>query len=179
MICQKCGKYNAEIYYKQTVNGQTQEYALCSKCAEQLKKEGKLNIKMPSLFDDFDLGFGSASLLGLNDLFGLPYDNKIAKISEKKKCTLCASTFDDLVKNGKVGCAKCYEIFADELNTSVERIHGKAKYMGKKPKKYKAKETKEDKIKDLKAQMKTAIKSQEFEKAAVLRDEIRALENDN
>ncbi len=179
MICKNCGKYNAEIYYKQTVNGQTQEYALCSKCAEELKKEGKLNIKIPSLFDEFDMGLSSGVFFGLNDLFGLPYDNQKAKISEKKKCTLCASTFDDLVKNGKIGCAKCYEIFADELNTSVESIHGKAKYMGKKPQKYKAKETKEDKIKALKAEMKSAIKAQEFEKAAVLRDEIRELENNN
>ncbi|MBR5322645.1 MAG: UvrB/UvrC motif-containing protein [Clostridia bacterium] len=179
MICNKCGKNNAEIYYKHTVNGQTKEYALCSKCAEQLQKEGKLNVKIPSLFDDFDFGFGSSKFFGLNDLFGLTYDNNKSKIAEKKKCTLCASTFDDLVKRGKVGCAKCYEIFADELNTSVESIHGKAKYMGKKPKKYKEKETKEDKIKDLKAQMNAAIEAQEFEKAAVIRDEIRTLENDN
>ncbi len=179
MICKKCGKNNAEIYYKQTVNGQTQEYALCAKCAEELKNQGKLNIKIPSLFDEIDFGFGTDGLFGLSDLFGLPYDTQKAQIAEKKRCTLCSSSFDDLIKTGKVGCAKCYEIFADELKRSVESIHGKAKYMGKRPKKYKEKETKQDKIKSLKNEMKAAIKSQEFEKAAVLRDKIRELESDN
>ena len=47
MTCNKCGQNHAEIYYKQTINGNTVEYALCSKCAEELKMNGKLNIKMP------------------------------------------------------------------------------------------------------------------------------------
>ena len=178
MICKRCGKNNAEIYYKQTVNGNTQEYALCSKCAEELKKEGKLNIKIPSLFDDFDFGFGTDGIFGMNNMFGLPHDTRKAQITEKKKCTLCSSTFDDLVKNGKVGCAECYKVFADELQRSVESIHGKAKYIGKKPKKFKAKDTKQDKLKALKNEMKAAVKAQEFEKAAQLRDEIRALESE-
>ena len=173
MICKRCGKNKAEIYYKQTVNGHTEEYALCSKCAEEMQKEGSINIKMPSLFDDFDFGFDS-----LNELFGINYDKKRPQIAEKKRCTLCSSTFDDLVKSGKVGCAECYKVFSDELKRSVEGIHGKAKYMGRRPKKYKEKETKEEKINTLKAELKNAIDAQEFEKAATLRDEIRALENE-
>ena len=179
MICKRCGKNNAEIYYKQTVNGHTEEYALCASCAEELKSQGKLNIKMPSLFDEYDIGFGADGLFGLTDLFGLPHGMKKVQIAEKKKCTLCSSTFDDLVKMGKVGCAECYKVFADELKQSVESIHGKAKYVGKRPKKYKAKETKQDKIKNLKNELKAAIKAQEFERAAVLRDEIRGLESEN
>lgn len=178
MICKRCGKNNAEIYYKQTVNGHTQEYALCSKCAEELKKEGKLNIKMPSLFDESYFGFGSDSLFGDPMLFGLPFESaKKPQLTEKKKCTLCSSTFDDLVKEGRVGCAECYKVFGEELRRSVEGIHGKAKYVGRKPKRFKAKDSKQDKIKALKAELKAAVKAQEFEKAAVLRDEIRSLES--
>lgn len=177
MICKRCGKNNAEIYYKQTVNGYTEEYALCSKCAEELKKEGKLNIKLPSVFDGFDSGFGADGFFGLGQMLGMPYVGQKSMRNEKKKCTLCASTFDDIVKSGKVGCAKCYEVFSDELKKSVESIHGKAEYMGKRPKRFKVKETKEDKIKKLKNEMKSAVKAQEFERAAALRDEIRALED--
>ena len=70
-------------------------------------------------------------------------------------------------------------MFSDELRGSVESIHGKAKYMGKSPKRFKAKETKADKLKALKAEMDGAIKSQEFERAAELRDAIRALEQED
>lgn len=178
MICKRCGKNNAEIYYKQTVNGKTNEYALCSKCAEELKKEGKLNIKLPSMFDDFDISSIGGGLFGMNDLFSLPFEQKRARVAEKKRCTLCSSTFDELVKSGKVGCAKCYEVFAEELGRTVESIHGRVKYSGKIPKKHRAKETKEDKIKALKNEMKAAVKAQEFEKAAEIRDAIRTLENE-
>ncbi len=174
MICKNCGKNNAEIYYKQTVNGQTQEYALCSKCAEELQKSGKLNLKFPTLFDDMDFGF---KIEGLDDLFGIHYDKKRPQIAEKKKCTLCSSTFDDLVKNGRVGCAECYKVFSEELKRTVEGIHGKAKYVGKRPKKFEKLQTKEDKIKALKKELDFAIEKQEFEKAAELRDEIRSIEN--
>lgn len=175
MICKRCGKNNAEVYYKQTVNGKSTEYALCTHCAEELKKEGKLNIKLPSLFDDFGFGIND-SFFGLNELFGLPLESGKGLIAEKKKCSLCSSTFDDLVSTGKVGCAKCYDVFSDELRNSIMSIHGNAEYAGKRPKKFKKVETKQDKIKKLKAEMKNAIKLQEFEKAAELRDEIKSLE---
>lgn len=174
MLCNECGKDKAEFYYKHTVNGNTSEYALCSECASRLKKEGKLNVKLPMMFDDFSFGVLPEGLYKLNGLFGSPYT---PKRTEKKKCTLCASTFDELVKNGRVGCAKCYEVFADELAKSIESIHGKAKYAGRRTNKPCERCETTDKLTELKNELKKAIKEQEFERAAVLRDEIKQLEN--
>lgn len=179
MLCKKCGKKQANIYYKQTVNGKTKEYALCEDCAEELKKSGELDIKMPSLWNKYDNSFGLEDLFGINGLLSSPFEGVKTVRSEKKKCSLCGSTFDGLVKNGKVGCAKCYEIFADELRRTVESIHGKEQHTGRTPKRIKAKESKTDKINALKAELKSAVKKQEFEQAAVLRDEIRRLEEEN
>lgn len=175
MLCRRCGKREAEVYYKYTVNGNSKEYALCSACAEEMKKKGELDIKMPSLFGDPGNGY-FGNLFGLNDFLGFPHSHSAAVAQSKKKCTLCSSTFDELVKSGKIGCAECYKVFADELKLSIEKIHGKEKYMGKRPKRFKEKESKQEKIKALKAEMKAAVKSQEFEQAAILRDKIRALE---
>lgn len=176
MLCKQCGKNNAEIYCKQTINGHTEEYALCHECAEKLKKEGKLNIGFtsPSLFGGIG-GYGS--LFGFDDFFGLPTVKKGGHLSAQKKCTLCSSTFEDLVKSGKVGCAECYRVFREELTPSIEKIHGKGGYTGKKPAKIKIKDTKQEEIKGLKSQLKAAVKAQEYEKAAVIRDKIRELEN--
>jgi len=176
MICKRCGKKEAEVFYKYTVNGNTKEYALCAGCAEELKKSGELDIKMPGLFGEGESYFGN--LFGLSDFWGFPHSVSSSRSSEKKRCTFCSSTFDDLVRSGKIGCAECYKVFAEELRPSVEKIHGKEKYMGKRPKRIKAKETKQDKIKALKAEMKNAVKAQEFEQAAVLRDQIRAMEEE-
>lgn len=173
MLCQKCGKKNANIYYKQTVNGHTKEYALCEDCAEKLKQKGEFEIKMPSLFDSFDDHFPFDDFFGIGNLIG----NKPQEIrTENKKCTLCGSTFDQLVERGKVGCAKCYEVFEDELKRTVESIHGKEKYVGRFPKKLRAKRSAEDKINELKKQLDSAVSKQEYEQAAVIRDEIRKLE---
>ena len=180
MICSKCGKNNAEFYYKQTINGKTQEYALCSSCAEELKKTGELNIKLPFLFDDYGVGFNNSALYGINDILGFPFSAKKKQLAEKKKCTLCASTFDDLVKSGKVGCAKCYEVFSDELQKCIENIHGKSKYMGKRTRKQSLNvDTPKDEVSALEKELKLAIESQEFEKAAVLRDKIREIKDKN
>lgn len=177
MICKRCGKNNAEIYYKQTVNGHTDEYALCTECAEQLKKEGKININMPFSFDNFGFGLSNEGMYGLKELFGFPFDSKYSKLTEKKRCTLCSSTFDELVANGKVGCAKCYEVFSDELKNSIERIHGKTEYAGKNIAKNKTNNEANDNLSSLRDELSAAIESQEFEKAAELRDKIREIEN--
>ena len=177
MLCTKCGKNNAEIYYKQTINGHTEEYALCSECAEKLKKEGKIGYMSPLTFKGFgDFGYGG--LFGDN-LFGLPVVKKTGKAATVKKCTLCSSTFDDIARRGRAGCAECYKVFGDELTPSIEKIHGKGVYAGKKPSKINLKrDGKADELMQLKAELEAAIKAQEFENAAVLRDKIRGLEND-
>ena len=36
MKCQHCGKNEATIYYKSTVNGRTTEASVCQHCAEEL-----------------------------------------------------------------------------------------------------------------------------------------------
>ena len=61
------------------------------------------------------------------------------------------------------------------------RIHGNAAHCGKHSKiaaqaREERAETKEDKIKRLRSQLDEAIKQQEFEKAAELRDQIREME---
>ena len=44
MLCQNCGKNEANIRYTQIVNGVKKEMALCSECAE------KLGVENPSTF---------------------------------------------------------------------------------------------------------------------------------
>lgn len=176
MMCKRCGKKQATMYYKQTLNGKTKEYALCDDCAEELKNNGELDIKIPSFFGESENHF-FGDFFGLGGLLGNLEPEISAKPKrEKKKCSLCANTFDDLVNNGKVGCSKCYETFSEELKRTIENIHGNEKHIGRVPKKFKKEKSVKDKINDLRIELKNAIKKQEFEQAAVLRDEIKKLE---
>ena len=64
------------------------------------------------------------------------------------------------------------------LPPSLNRLHGKAIHIGNTPNEERKKESAADKIKKLKLKLADAIKAEEFEDAAKLRDEIRALEGE-
>ena len=109
MLCSKCHKNEASVYFKQNINGEIREYALCSHCAAEA-----------------ELGFAPLNL------FSSMFDQSVAK-SERKRCTLCSSTFDEIKRNGKVGCAECYSVFARELKPMIENIHRGAVNNGRAP----------------------------------------------
>ena len=48
-------------------------------------------------------------------------------------CPVCGASFDDIVRNGRAGCAECYHTFSDRLKPMIERIHGEAIHRGKAP----------------------------------------------
>lgn len=163
MKCQKCGTNNANTHVKTIINGEFKEYSLCSECA---KKMGYTNI-FGNMEDDF------SSLLG--SFFG----NALPARTQATRCDFCGSTYSDITKSGHVGCAKCYEIFGDQLLPSIRRIHGNTAHCGKNSAQSKPKSSqpsKEDKIKELQQQLNTAIEEQNFEYAAELRDKIKEME---
>lgn len=92
------------------------------------------------------------------------------------RCEKCGSTFNDIVNSGKIGCADCYRTFYDKLLPSLQRIHGKTRHEGKTPKAVKVEtDSTESKISRLEKELKDAVERQDFEKAARIRDEIKAI----
>lgn len=167
MKCQKCGANNANTHVKTIINGEFKEYDLCSECA---KKMGYTNI-----FDDMENEFTSF----LGSFFG----NALPARTQSERCDFCGSTYSDIARSGHVGCAHCYDIFGDELLPSIRRIHGNTTHCGKNSTSEKRsnaveihKETKEEKVKRLNDELDKAVKEQNFEHAAELRDQIKGLE---
>ena len=174
MLCQNCKKNEATTHIKRVVNGEATESHLCHSCAQ--------NSGFDDFFDDFSLN--------LPGIFSSFFGDSMFALGESKltRWETCGCCFYDIIKIGKVGCADCYEKFYNKLLPSIQRIHGKAKHAGKVPvihetvtaKKEEPKEkTAEDKIAELNLQMQKAIEEQNFEQAAVLRDEIKSLKGEN
>lgn len=166
MICQACGKNTATTHIKTTVNGKLTEYYLCPECA---KEHGYAH-----LFENW--GFGSL----MSGLMGAAAPQR-----QVKRCPSCGSSFEEISRSGRIGCAACYKTFHDELLPIVQRIHGTAQHKGKVPggsalrvadshKQLVAVET--TAIDEKKRLLQKAIEAQDFEQAAVLRDEIKELE---
>lgn len=160
MLCQNCGKYEATTHVKRIVNGETAEAHLCSDCASALG--------YTDVFKGFQNPF--ADLLG--SFFGEPSGSLATRTV---RCEKCGSTFNDIVNSSKIGCADCYKTFYDKLLPSLQRIHGKTRHEGKTPKAVKLADTPQNRIEQLEKQLNEAVEKQDFETAAKLRDEIKAI----
>ncbi len=178
MLCQNCEKNEATTHIKQIINGKMTQTHLCSDCAKHMG--------YGDMFSDFSLNLSEF----FGNFFGetLPSSGQSAAL----RCPKCSFTFNDIVREGKVGCAQCYETFYDKLLPSLQRIHGKIRHSGKisrvsneaeatadiieETPVQKAEKTASEKIEELQAQMQQAVAEQNFELAAKIRDEIKALE---
>ncbi len=177
MLCEKCNKNNATLFYEENINGKKRKLSLCESCANELKKKGEL-WSGEDFFEDMmtasPFPTGHDSLFG--SLFGLP--GGLYQKSEER-CRVCNSSFADFKKRGKAGCPSCYSIFAEQLEPTIRSIHGNAKHSGRSPKALRAKHQREDELKSLRIELKDAISTENFEKAALLRDKIKSIENQN
>lgn len=165
MLCQNCGKNEATTHIKQIINGDMAESHLCSDCATHLG------------YSDVFSGFS----LNLSELFGGFLGDMMPSVTSGKtsRCPKCGTSFEEIARDGRVGCSDCYRTFYDKLLPSIQRIHGKIKHSGKTVSastEHTEKETVEKKIEKLKAKMNDAVAKQDFENAAKIRDEIKALE---
>ncbi len=166
MKCTHCNEREANTHIKRIINGRKEEMHLCEECAKELGVMEEFSFEpftMDSLFGNL-LGAGAKAL---NSLSGVD------------RCTYCGTTFNDIVNTGRVGCAHCYDKFERKLEPSIEKLHGRAKHIGKNVSYTEEKnETEKESVSELdklKADLKLAIQEQRFEDAAVLRDKINEL----
>ena len=90
----------------------------------------------------------------------------------------------DIIYQLFVGICLCYSKFYSKLQPSLQRIHGKVKHSGKAPMKTAEpvvikEKNPQDKIADLEKEMAKAVETQNFERAAAIRDEIKQLKGEN
>lgn len=163
MICERCNKNKASIFLTQIINGEKKEYQLCSKCASIDHNDNLFNDMFKEFIETLinDINFNYISDENNDDLI---------------KCSKCGLNFDDITKIGKVGCSECYNIFNKELNIAIKNIQGSIIHTGKFPKKSGTYMYNQRMIKDLKEKLKQKIKYEEYEEAAIIRDEIKNLE---
>jgi protein arginine kinase activator len=93
------------------------------------------------------------------------------------RCSFCGLSFQDFRDTGRLGCPHCYTSFEPHLRGLLRRIHGGTQHMGKVylPPDPTASEM-EKRLEALRRKLQRAVESEDFERAARLRDEIRTLE---
>lgn len=177
MMCDECGKIKATVHLTEIINEQITKLNLCENCAKQ---KGS----------DVEQHFGIADLLAaLSDVEVAPQPPTSGSGAaagapipvSKNKCAQCGLTYEDFKKVGRLGCSECYGTFKASLAPLLKRIHGSSQHTGKSPNPVAMKEQKHssklhDDLEGVKQELAKAIKREEFEEAAALRDKIKFLE---
>lgn len=178
MKCDSC-EQEATVHEVVRRGGKTVERHLCEQCA---KKHGIAVQHMPinELIQKYVLqqqqGGGAAS----------------PPPASAKTCPTCALTYAEFRQSGLLGCPGCYATFSSALEPLLERAHeGGARHVGKVPKRLAqgapapgrratqraqsipgpADQT--ERLKVLARQLEEAVRAEQYERAAALRDEIR------
>ena len=164
MKCDVCKIKEATVHLTEIINKKVTKLHLCEECAKEKSLE-------------MEEHFGLADLLsGLADLAPMqPTKENIPEI--KIKCPKCAFSFQDFRKMGRLGCPKCYDTFSKQLDPLLRKIHGSDSHTGKVLLKKTTVKNKDAVVKELKESLIKAIEKEEFEQAARLRDQIKALES--
>lgn len=163
LLCDICGEAEAVVHIQQTSGKEEIELHLCEKCAAQKGiTAGENNVE-----------FSISNLLtGLVDVKGLSTSS-----NSKKACPNCGLTVQRFKKAGRLGCVQCYTVFRKEISRIIEKMFGRTQHRGKYPKRLMAYKTFLIDIEELKRKLNRAVKKEDYEEAALLRDQIKELES--
>jgi len=165
--CQSCHLREAEVELTQVDGSEVTSLRLCGKCAAERGMAAAAPVA------DSPLGaFLAAMGQGVTPLE--------AAAASRDACPTCAATLDDFRASGRLGCADCWIAFERPLRELLSRVHGGTRHVGRV---YQSAENATDPESELirvrlrlREALRVAVSSEEFERAAELRDRLRGLE---
>ena len=158
MKCEKCNEREATFYYSCNINGEKTEQHLCADCAREEGFGAALDHRPATMFSGvFDSFFGdifmpARSMLTAFDMFRSPVRYRMAPALPRIRIMI-----------GEPGTASGPQSEAEEKIPEDAGEEVKARR----------------EIAALKAQLETAVKAEDFEKAIELRDRIREMEKES
>jgi len=161
MICGKCSKNHATVHVTEVVNGVKKESHLCEECARAAG--GKFTFSITDI------------LANLIEPVKTPGGAKTSE-SGAPRCPECGISYAEFKAKARLGCANDYEVFKSGLLPLLEKVHGAVQHAGKTPHTVESVVRKETELARLKRELESVVKSEDFEKAAQIRDRIRHLE---
>ena len=160
-VCDLCGENPAVLFIEQTNANGKRKLNLCFECAREhgVSPDSKtIGRSLAALFD---------SLLGRKTP---------AKKEESKLCPVCGASVKEIQMTRKAGCPECYAIFKTEVKDVFKKIGVLSPYKGTLPKRLKNfRSVLTDRI-VIQAKLEESLKREDYERAAVYRDYLKALE---
>lgn len=163
MLCDQCGQHEATVKFVHVENNKRTEHHLCKNCAQG--------------YANFSPGFDLQHLL--SSMFqSAGMGKKLGQVYTDKKCPTCGRSIVDIQKAGRLGCSSCYEVFNNELQPVLRRLHGSNTHTGKVPIRAYPLVQVTRQIEDLRKRLDECVRQENYEQAAEYRDELRLLERE-
>lgn len=159
MKCERCKKQEATVHLTEIRDGHKREVHLCDSCAAQQGLPGKQQFSIQELL----AGITQAQF-------------KKEQSGNEPTCPSCGLRLSHFQSSGRFGCAECYTSFKDEVLPLVEKIHDNSQHVGRTPRRVSEEIGLQKRIRELQLEQKKAIRRQNYEEAARLRDGIHELE---
>lgn len=165
ILCQLCKTAPATVHVTdiKPPHGEKRERHLCERCAEE---EG-ITMKQHEPINTILAKFVQQKIGGETE--------ELAKLS----CPNCGVSFREFRTQGLFGCPQDYEVFGESLSALIERAQGGATHhVGKVPGRAGVGTTPQAKLHQLQTKLERAVETEDYETAAGLRDQIKALQVD-
>jgi len=159
-LCQSCKQNPATIHYTEIKGPEkVRELHVCEACAQREGfTSGPVLAALPPML---------ASLVKSPKGPGAP----------APRCPTCGISFAEFREKGRLGCPNDYEFFQEHLDPLLEKIHGSSEHKGRLPRGSGPEAgRRNDSLLRLRRELQQAVKAEQYESAARLRDEIRRLE---
>ena len=165
MKCQKCSK-PATFHITDIEKGKPREFHFCDEHARQHLTPGEPESEPPPM-----------SALAKKLIVGGQAGGGGADApSGKTSCPVCQITFAEFRSSGRLGCPYDYEVFRDELMPLLENIHDETRHSGKVPRRAPRNSQQQTTLIQLRNDLKRAVAAEDYEAAARIRDQIKAIE---
>jgi protein arginine kinase activator len=199
MNCQECKQRPATVHLTKIFNSQKTELHLCEACAKH-HDEIPFNFGF-SMEPNFSIQKFLAGLLGsaaapASGAESTPADSGAGStpasghppgapdpdeaveeaLAAVPHCSNCGMTYSQFRQIGRFGCSQCYQSFAGQLEPLLRRVQGNSRHTGKAPLRTRENLGYKREIEQLRQELQAAISAEAYERAAVLRDRIHALE---
>ncbi|MBI4396197.1 MAG: UvrB/UvrC motif-containing protein [Elusimicrobia bacterium] len=166
MLCSNCKKNPACVHFKSVVNQQVTEWNLCFSCAQE---------KGIPFLQEQSTPLTPAPFQSLSELIAQLADEVLSEGQprERAQCPACGLTYDEFHVRGRFGCSRCYLAFQSTIEPLLKHIHGQVRHCGKP---YAAPGRAHFPAEEpLQKQLRDAVKREDFERAAEIRDKIRQI----
>ncbi len=164
--CDLCGGQHATVRFTEIDDGQKTKRTICRTCAEA---RGLLESTSPTVTV-------LQKLLSVAPVPKAPPGETPAPATVERSCPSCALSLATFRRQGRLGCAMCWTVFEAQLVPILRNIQPNVRHVGKAPRTHARQAELRQRFADLRAELERAVRGEDYERAAHVRDEIRTLE---